>query len=49
MSFSFCLNKFDLLAVCGTTLLYQLADLKPDSKMMRDSERLVNAVISILT
>ncbi|GJN76325.1 hypothetical protein PLICBS_010437 [Purpureocillium lilacinum] len=49
MSFSFCLNKFDLLAVCGTTLLYQVADLKPDSKMMRDSERLVNAVISILT
>ncbi|KAJ6440525.1 C6 transcription factor FacB [Purpureocillium lavendulum] len=48
MSFSFCLNKFDLLAVCGTTLLYQVVDLKPDSKMMRDSERLVNAVINIL-
>lgn len=45
MSFSFCLNKFDLLALCGLTLLYQVVDLKPDSKLTRDMERLVNITI----
>ncbi|POR32622.1 Transcriptional activator protein acu-15 [Tolypocladium paradoxum] len=49
MSFSFCLNKFDLLAVCGTTLLYHVVDLKQDSKLTRDVERLVNAVIKTLS
>lgn len=49
MSFSFCLNKEDLLAVCGTTLLYQVADLKQDSKLTRDVERLVNAVTAGLS
>ncbi|KND86671.1 Transcriptional activator protein acu-15, partial [Tolypocladium ophioglossoides CBS 100239] len=49
MSFSFCLNKFDLLAVCGTRLLYHVVDLKQDSKLTRDVERLVNAVIKPLS
>ncbi|ODA83717.1 hypothetical protein RJ55_02232 [Drechmeria coniospora] len=48
MSFSFCVNKFDLLAVCGITLLYQVVDLKHDSKLTRDSERLVNGVMATL-
>ncbi|KAM0557237.1 hypothetical protein ACHAPJ_005501 [Fusarium lateritium] len=48
MTFSFCLNKTDLLVVCGMTLLYHSIDLKQDSKLMRDDERLVNAVIRIL-
>ncbi|PNY28917.1 Transcriptional activator protein acu-15 [Tolypocladium capitatum] len=48
MSFSFCLNKFDLLAVCGTTLLYHVVDLKQGSKLTRDVERLVNAVLKTL-
>lgn len=48
MTFSFCLNKTDLLVVCGMTLLYQSIDLKHDSKLMRDDERLVNAVVRIL-
>ncbi|KAM5382041.1 hypothetical protein ACJZ2D_002643 [Fusarium nematophilum] len=48
MTFSFCLNKDDLLVVCGMTLLYHSIDLKHDSKLMRDDERLVNAVIRIL-
>ncbi|KAF4508239.1 hypothetical protein G6O67_004646 [Ophiocordyceps sinensis] len=48
MSFSFCLNKFDLLAVCGTTLLYQVADLKQDSKLTREVGRLVSVVIKTL-
>ncbi|EWZ37689.1 fungal-specific transcription factor domain-containing protein [Fusarium oxysporum f. sp. albedinis] len=48
MTFSFCLNKTDLLVVCGMALLYHSIDLKQDSKLMRDDERLVNAVIHIL-
>lgn len=48
MSFSFCLNKADLLLICGMTLLYQGMDLKQDSKMLKDNERLVNAVIKIV-
>jgi hypothetical protein len=48
MSFSFCLNKADLVLICGMTLLYQGIDLKQDSKMLKDNERLVNAVIKIM-
>ncbi|RGP59378.1 transcriptional activator acu-15 [Fusarium longipes] len=48
MTFSFCLNKTDLLVICGMTLLYHSIDLKQDSKIMRDDERLVNALIHIL-
>jgi hypothetical protein len=48
MTFSFCLNKSDLLVICGMTLLYHSIDLKQDSKVLRDDERLVNSVISIL-
>lgn len=48
MSFSFCMNKCDLLAICALTLLYQAIDLKPESKMMRDDERLVNIVLKTL-
>jgi hypothetical protein len=45
MSFSFCLNKFDLLALCGLTLLYQAVELKADSKLTRDIGKLVNVAI----
>ncbi|KAL2016217.1 hypothetical protein VTK56DRAFT_4048 [Thermocarpiscus australiensis] len=45
MSFSFCLNKPDTLILCGMVLLYQTMDLKHDSKLLRDNEKLVNAVI----
>lgn len=48
MSFSFCLDKADLLLVCSMTLLYQGLDLKHDSKMLRDNERLVNAAVNIV-
>ncbi|KAF5001688.1 hypothetical protein FGRMN_855 [Fusarium graminum] len=48
MTFSFCLNKSDLLVVCGMTLLYHSIDLKQDSKVLRDDERLVNCVVNIL-
>lgn len=48
MSFSFCLGKTDLLLGCSMTLLYQGLDLKQDSKMLRDNERLVNAAVKIV-
>jgi hypothetical protein len=48
MSFSFCLNKADLLVLCGMTMLYQTLDLKQDSKLMKDNERLINAVIKLV-
>jgi hypothetical protein len=45
LSFSFCLNKADTLVLCGVTLLFQTMDLKRDSKLLKDHEKLVNAVI----
>lgn len=48
LSFSFCANRGDLLALCAMTLLYRDVDLKPSSKLMRDDERLVNSVIKTL-
>lgn len=48
MIFSFCLNKYDLLMVCGMTLLYQVLDFKQESKLVQDNGRLVNAVIKIV-
>ncbi|KAI0412688.1 fungal-specific transcription factor domain-containing protein [Xylaria grammica] len=48
MSFSFCLNKTDILVLCGMTLLYQGLELKHDSKLMKDIERLTNAVLKTL-
>ncbi|TEA17130.1 Transcriptional activator protein acu-15 [Colletotrichum sidae] len=49
MTFSFCLNKTDAMVLCCITLLYQSLELKKDSKMMKDVERLVNSVLKILT
>lgn len=48
MSFSFCLNKTDVLVLCGMTLLYQSLELKHDSKLMKDIERLTTAVLKTL-
>ncbi|KAI8963771.1 fungal-specific transcription factor domain-containing protein [Daldinia sp. FL1419] len=48
MSFSFCLNKTDVLVLCGTSLLYQSLDLKHESKLVKDVERLVNSVLKML-
>ena len=45
MSFSFCLNRADTLVLCGMVLLYQTMDLKQDSKLLKDNEKLVNVVI----
>lgn len=48
MSFSFCLNKADLLTLCGMSLLYQTIELKQDGRLIREDERLVNAVLKML-
>jgi hypothetical protein len=48
MSFSFCLNKNEMLTLCGLSLLYQGLDLKQDGKLMQDSQRLVVVVIKYL-
>ena len=47
MSFSFCLNKADVVILCGVSLLYQCIELKKDSKLVKDNEKLVNSVIKI--
>ncbi|KAK3988315.1 hypothetical protein QBC44DRAFT_103551 [Cladorrhinum sp. PSN332] len=48
MSFAFCLNKSDTLILCGMVLLYQSLELKQDSKVLKDSEKLVNVVIKVV-
>ncbi|KAG7136715.1 Transcriptional activator protein acu-15 like [Verticillium longisporum] len=48
MSFSFCLNKTDTLILSGMHLLYQSVGLKKESKLMKDIEKMVNAVIKIV-
>lgn len=49
MSFSFCLNKNEMLTLCGLSILYQGLDLKQEGKLMQESQRLVTSVVQILT
>lgn len=48
MSFSFCLNKNELLLLSGFGLLFQGLDLNRKGKLMQDSQRLICLVIAIL-
>lgn len=48
MTFSFCLNKTDVLVICGMTLLYQTLALKHDSKLSKEGQKLVNRVVRML-
>ena len=48
MSFSFCLNKNELLLLSGFALLYQSLDLNRDSKLIKDSQRLACSVVEML-
>ena len=48
MSFSFCLNKHELLLLSGFGLLFQGLDLKEDGKLIWDNQSLVCSVIAIL-
>lgn len=48
MTFSFCLNKNELLLLAGFGLLYQGLDLDRGGKLIEDSQRLMCSVIEIL-
>ncbi|KAI9870747.1 MAG: hypothetical protein M1830_003853 [Pleopsidium flavum] len=48
MSFSFCLNKNEILILAGFGLLFQGLDLNRQGKLIKDSQRLVCSVIEAL-
>lgn len=48
MSFSFSLNKNELLLLSGIGVLWQCLELKQDSKLVKDSQKLVNSTIELL-
>lgn len=48
MMLSFCLNRDDLLVMCGVTLLYHVLGLPADSKMLREDERTINSVVKMV-
>ncbi|PBP17823.1 fungal-specific transcription factor domain-containing protein [Diplocarpon rosae] len=48
MSFSFCLNKIEMLTLCGLSILYQGLDLKQEGKLMKDGQRLAENVAQLL-
>ena len=48
MSFSFCLNKNELLLLAGFGLLFQGLDLDRRGKLIQDSQRLLCSVIEVL-
>lgn len=48
MSFSFCLNKNEILLFAGFSLLYQGLDLNRNRKLIQDSQRLIRSVVQIL-
>lgn len=47
MSFTFCLNRNELLLLSGFGLLYQSIDLDRDGKLIRDSQRLISSATAI--
>jgi len=48
MSFSFCLNRNEITLLSGFSLLFQSLDLDRESKIMKDNQRLINAVFELL-
>jgi hypothetical protein len=49
LSFSFCLNKDEVLVLSGFGLLFQRLTLDPNSKILKESQKMVAAVVDILT
>jgi len=49
MSFSFCLNKDEVLVLSGFGLLFQGLSLDPTSKLLRDNQKMIAAIIHALT
>lgn len=48
MSFSFCLNRDEVLVMSGFGLLFQGLGLEANSKILKDNSKMVNAVITCL-
>lgn len=48
MSFSFCVNKNDILIMSGLALLHQISDLDKESKLLKDSEKMVSLATDML-
>jgi hypothetical protein len=49
LSFSFCLNKDEVLVLSGLGLLFQRLTLDSNSKILKESQKMVTAVVEILT
>ncbi|KAF2725827.1 hypothetical protein K431DRAFT_342682 [Polychaeton citri CBS 116435] len=48
MSFSFCLNRDEVLVLAGVGLLFQRIKLDPNSKILKDNEKMIGDVVKIL-
>ncbi|KAK5124622.1 hypothetical protein LTR85_001335 [Meristemomyces frigidus] len=48
MSFSFCLNKDEMLVLSGFGLLFQGLKLDSASKILKDNHKMINAIIGVL-
>ncbi|KAM0720202.1 hypothetical protein Q7P37_004338 [Cladosporium fusiforme] len=49
LSFSFCLNKDEVLVLSGFGLLFQSLTLDPSSKILRESQKMITSIQDILT
>ncbi|KAI4728970.1 hypothetical protein E4T49_03201 [Aureobasidium sp. EXF-10728] len=49
LSFSFCINKDELLVLSGLGLLFQSLELGESSKLVKDNQKMTSTVVNILT
>jgi hypothetical protein len=49
LSFSFCLNRDEVLVLSGFGLLFQRLTLDPQSKILKESQKMVSTVVDMLT
>jgi hypothetical protein len=49
LSFSFCLNRDEVMVLSGFGLLFQRLTLDPQSKILKDSQKMVSTVVDMLT
>lgn len=48
MSYSFCLNRNEMLTLSGLSILYQSVDLKKEGKLIKDGQQYISAVVNYL-
>ncbi|WEW56811.1 DNA-binding transcription factor cat8 [Emydomyces testavorans] len=48
MSLSICISKRELIFLSGIGILWQSVDLRPDSKLAKESQKLLSAVVALL-